>query len=166
MPWWSDLVERGVAAYNSRDAEAFAAICTPDAELSPLVVQAEGGEPYRGDAGVRRWFEEIEAAFESVHIEVERVHDLGEVLVIEAQLRNRGRASGVEIVQVVEGGPADRAGLRPEDLIVELDGVAIEGMDELQRVVVSELIGQPVSAKVIREGQEQDVRIVPTELDA
>lgn len=97
MPWWLDLVERGVAAYNSRDAEAFAAICTPDAELSPLVVQAEGGEPYRGDAGVRRWFEEIEAAFESVHIEAERVHDLGEALVMEVRLRNRGRASGAEI---------------------------------------------------------------------
>jgi serine protease Do len=80
--------------------------------------------------------------------------------------RKLGRASGVEIVQVVEGGPADRAGLRPEDLIVELDGVAIEGMDELQRVVVSELIGQPVSAKVVREGEEREVELVPAELEA
>jgi serine protease Do len=80
--------------------------------------------------------------------------------------RKLGRAGGVEVVQVVEGGPAALAGLRPEDLIVELDGTAIEGMDELQRVVVSELIGQPVTAKVIREGREQDVRIVPAELDA
>ncbi|HEY3018505.1 MAG TPA: trypsin-like peptidase domain-containing protein [Gaiellaceae bacterium] len=80
--------------------------------------------------------------------------------------RKLGRTSGVEIVQVVEGGPADRAGLRPEDLIVELDGTAIEGMDELQRVVVSELIGRPVQAKVVREGREQDVEIVPAELEA
>ena len=80
--------------------------------------------------------------------------------------RRLGRTSGVEIVQVVEGGPADRAGLRPEDLIVELDGTAIEGMDELQRVVVSELIGRPVQAKVVREGREQDVEIVPAELEA
>src|SRR5437588_988802 len=79
--------------------------------------------------------------------------------------RTLGRASGVEIVQVVEGGPADRAGLRPEDLIVELDGTAIEGMDELQRVVVSELIGRSVRARVVREGREQDVEIVPAELD-
>src|SRR2546425_2157920 len=80
--------------------------------------------------------------------------------------RRLGRASGVEIVQVVEGGPADRAGLRPEDLIVELDGTAIEGMDELQRVVVSELIGRPLRAKIVREGRERDVEIVPSELDA
>jgi S1-C subfamily serine protease len=72
----------------------------------------------------------------------------------------------VEVVQVVEGGPAERAGMRPEDLIVELDGTAIEGMDELQRVVVSELIGRPVRAKVVREGREQDLELVPAELDA
>jgi S1-C subfamily serine protease len=79
--------------------------------------------------------------------------------------RKLGRNAGVEVVQVVEGGPADRAGLRPEDLIVELDGTPIEGMDELQRVVVSELIGRSVRAKVVREGRERDLELVPTELD-
>ncbi len=77
-----------------------------------------------------------------------------------------GRTAGVEVVQVVEGGPADRAGLRPEDLIVELDGTPIEGMDELQRVVVSELIGRAVRAKVVREGRERELELVPAELDA
>jgi serine protease Do len=79
--------------------------------------------------------------------------------------RKLGRAAGVEIVQVVEGGPADRAGMRPEDLIVELDGTPIEGMDELQRVVVSELIGRAVRAKVVREGRERELELVPAELD-
>ena len=79
--------------------------------------------------------------------------------------RELGRSGGVEIVQVVEGGPADLAGLRAEDLIVELDGTAIEGMDELQRVVVDELIGRPVRAKIVRQGREEEVEIVPAELD-
>jgi len=77
-----------------------------------------------------------------------------------------GRTAGVEVVEVVEGGPADRAGLRPEDLIVELDGTPIERMDELQRVVVSELIGRAVRAKVVREGRERELELVPAELDA
>ena len=36
-----------------------------------------------------------------------------------------GRRAAVEVIEVVEGSPADRAGLRPEDLLVELDGVAL-----------------------------------------
>jgi S1-C subfamily serine protease len=79
--------------------------------------------------------------------------------------RELGRKSGIEVVEVVEGGPAARAGLRPEDLIVELDGSPIEGMDELQRVVVSELIGRAVRAKVVREGREHELELVPAELD-
>ena len=79
--------------------------------------------------------------------------------------RKLGRAGGVEVVQVVEGGPADRAGMRPEDLIVEIDGTPIEGMDELQRVVVSDLIGRAVPARVIREGREREIELVPAELD-
>src|SRR3954453_8021 len=80
--------------------------------------------------------------------------------------RKLGRTSGVEVVQVVEDGPAARAGMLPEDLIVELDGTPIEGMDALQRVVVSELIGRAVRAKVVREGRERELELVPAELDA
>src|SRR5438093_6017064 len=79
--------------------------------------------------------------------------------------RKLGRQGGVEVVQVVEGGPADRAGMRAEDLIVELGGTAIEGMDDLQRVVVSEVIGQAVRAKVVRSGREQELELVPAELE-
>ena len=79
--------------------------------------------------------------------------------------RELGRKSGIEVVEVVEGGPAAQAGLRPEDLIVELDGSPIEGMDELQRVVVSELIGRAVRAKVVREGREHELELIPAELD-
>jgi serine protease Do len=79
--------------------------------------------------------------------------------------RELGRKSGVEIAQVVEGGPADRAGMRVEDLIVELEGTPIEGMDDLQRVVVGEVIGRAVRAKVVRGGREHELELVPAELD-
>ena len=79
--------------------------------------------------------------------------------------RELGRKSGVEIAQVVEGGPADRAGMRVEDLIVELEGTPIESMDDLQRVVVSEVIGRAVLAKVVRGGRERELELVPAELE-
>jgi serine protease Do len=78
--------------------------------------------------------------------------------------RELGRKSGVEIAQVVEGGPADQAGMRAEDLIVELEGTPIETMDDLQRVVVGEVIGRAVRAKVVRGGRERELELVPAEL--
>ena len=43
---------------------------------------------------------------------------------------------------MVEGSPAARAGLRPEDLIVEVDGVALTDVGDLQRLMVAERIGR------------------------
>jgi S1-C subfamily serine protease len=68
------------------------------------------------------------------------------------------------VVQVVEGSPADRAGLRPEDLIVEVDGRPVAGVDDLQRLMAGDLIGRTVSARVLRRGDELEVELVPDEL--
>jgi S1-C subfamily serine protease len=74
--------------------------------------------------------------------------------------------SGVEVVQVVEGSPADRAGLRPEDLIVSIDGGAISTVDELHKLMVSDVIGRTLHVSLIREGQRVDVDLVPAELES
>jgi S1-C subfamily serine protease len=75
-----------------------------------------------------------------------------------------GRRSGIEVVQVVEGSPADRAGLRAEDLIVEVDGAPVGGVDDLQRLMVAELIGRSVRTRVLRRGEDLEVELVPAEL--
>jgi serine protease Do len=79
--------------------------------------------------------------------------------------RRLGRESGVEVVQVVEGSPAAAAGLRPEDLIVELDGSAITDVGDIQRLMVVEKIGAPVPVRVLREGRELVLSLVPAELE-
>jgi S1-C subfamily serine protease len=79
--------------------------------------------------------------------------------------RRLGRASGVEVVQVVEGSPAAQAGLRPEDLIVELDGSVVADVADIQRLMVVEKIGAPVPVRVLREGRELELSLVPAELD-
>jgi serine protease Do len=75
-----------------------------------------------------------------------------------------GRDAGVEIVDVVEGSPAAQAGLRPEDLLVELDGRAVAGVDDVQRLLTSDVIGNRVTATVVRGDQTLSVELVPTEL--
>ena len=75
-----------------------------------------------------------------------------------------GRSSGVEVVEVVEGSPAAQAGLRPEDLIIDLNGVAVQTVDDIQRVMVGDLIGAPVHARVLRGGSERELDLVPVEL--
>jgi len=79
--------------------------------------------------------------------------------------RELGRETGVEIVEVVEGSPAANAGLRAEDLIVELNGVAVAGVDDLQRLMAGELIGEAVTLETVREGQRSRVELVPVELE-
>src|SRR5205809_7295946 len=79
--------------------------------------------------------------------------------------REIGRKSGVQIAQVVAGSTADLAWMRVEDLIVELEGTPIESMDDLQRVVVGEVIGRAVRAKVVRGGRERELELVPAELE-
>jgi serine protease Do len=75
-----------------------------------------------------------------------------------------GSGNCVEVVEVVEGSPAADAGLRPEDLLLELDGRRIEDVGDLQRMMVAELIGARVQATVIRAGRRLQLEIVPVEL--
>jgi S1-C subfamily serine protease len=79
-------------------------------------------------------------------------------------VRETGRERGVEVVQVVEGSPAARAGLKPEDLILDVDAIPIEGMDDLQRLMVGEIIGRTVPLRLYRDGGVLTVEITPTEL--
>ena len=76
-----------------------------------------------------------------------------------------GRRTAVEVVEVVADSPAERAGIRPGDLLVELDGAPTESAADLQRMMVAELIGRPVTAGVWRSGAEIAIRLVPDELD-
>jgi len=74
------------------------------------------------------------------------------------------RERGVEIVQVVEGSPAARAGLRPEDLLLDVDGSVMAGVDDLQRLMVSDAIGRTVAVRLYRNGQVLTVDVTPIEL--
>jgi len=78
--------------------------------------------------------------------------------------RELGRESAVEVVEVVADGPAARAGVRPEDLVVAVDGTPITTVDDLQRLMTAERIDEPVRLDVVREGRLLALDAVPVEL--
>jgi serine protease Do len=73
--------------------------------------------------------------------------------------------SGVEVVEVVDGSPAAKAGLRAEDLIVAVNGIAVAGVDDLQRLMAGELIGETVVLETVRDGKRASRELVPVELE-
>jgi S1-C subfamily serine protease len=75
------------------------------------------------------------------------------------------RDKGIEIVEVVSGSPAAHAGLRAEDLIVEVDGEPMGDVGDLQRLMVAERIGQGVEVRVVRDGDFLTLDLIPRELE-
>ena len=64
---------------------------------------------------------------------------------------------GALVQDVTPGSPGDRAGLRPYDVIVALDGKAEESDEQLIRDISASVPGSAVKLRVLRDGREEDV---------
>jgi S1-C subfamily serine protease len=76
-----------------------------------------------------------------------------------------GSGVALEVVEVVSGSPAAKAGVRPEDLIVALDATPVAGPDDLQRLMSAERIGARSTLTVVRDGARVDLAVTPVELE-
>jgi serine protease Do len=77
---------------------------------------------------------------------------------------------GVGIAGVERTGPAARAGLRPGDVVLSVDGTKVETARELIRVVARKPPGASVSLAVRRQGRDVEIPVTvgrrpPTQLD-
>src|SRR5919112_3679389 len=75
-----------------------------------------------------------------------------------------GRRRGLRIVDVVSGSPADRAGLKAGDLVLEAGRRPVADAQSLQRLLFAEAVDRPLPMTVYRRGAMVDVITVPTEL--
>ena len=75
-----------------------------------------------------------------------------------------GRRRGLRIVDVVPGAPADRAGLKAGDLVLEADRRPVADAQSLQRLLFAEAIGRSLPMTVYRRGAMVDVITAPAEL--
>ncbi len=79
------------------------------------------------------------------------------------------RAAGVDqqsavMVSTIEpGGSVDRAGLKPGDIVLGLDGVTITGADDLVRLLTGDKIGKRVALDVLRGAERLTISVVPQE---
>ena len=80
--------------------------------------------------------------------------------------RATGRTKGIEILTVVSGAPAAAAGLRTEDILLDVDGIPVADVGDLQRLMTGDRIGRSVTLGVFRNGRHETVSVVPTELQS
>jgi S1-C subfamily serine protease len=96
---------------------------------------------------------------------------LGELIaegrVVRAWLGLGGRsvaAAALEVVSLVEGGPAARAGIRVGDRLLRVGDEPIARMGDLQRLLSGDRVGQPLQVELARAGSRHTVVVVPTVL--
>jgi S1-C subfamily serine protease len=77
----------------------------------------------------------------------------------EALSKELGQETGLLLVQVKSGSPAEKGGLLLGDIIVALDGQPIRHHDDLLAYLTGDRVGTAVPLRIVRAGQVQDVTI-------
>ena len=70
---------------------------------------------------------------------------------------------GALLAQIEPDGPAAQAGLLPGDVVIRLDGVEVNGVDDLIRVLDRDRIGRTLEMVVLRMGRLRSIKIHPVE---
>jgi ketosteroid isomerase-like protein len=91
---WQEAVD----AYNRGDRDSAVKIYGTHAEWRPAVQRLIGGDTavYRGRAGVREFFRDLDDAFAEIRIDIAEAHDLGDRAVFLGRFYGRGKESGAE----------------------------------------------------------------------
>jgi serine protease Do len=74
------------------------------------------------------------------------------------------KPSGALVNSVEKGGPADKAGVEPSDVILKFDGKAIQSSSDLPRIVAQTRPGSRVAMQVWRKGAAKDVSVTVGEM--
>ena len=82
-----------------------------------------------------------------------------------AETLGMDKAEGALVASVNGGGPADEAGLKARDVILEFDGKRVREMRNLPRIVAATEVGKAVKVKIWRDGGLKTLRVTIGKLD-
>src|SRR6185295_1907612 len=74
-------------------------------------------------------------------------------------LRALGEDHGVIVGEVKKGGPADKAGVKADDIILAINGQAVKNGDELVARVADIPVGTPTTLTVDRDGKKMEMKL-------
>jgi len=83
-----------------------------------------------------------------------------------AQALGAPKGRGTVVARVLPGGPAERAGLLPNDVILRFGDAAVEDLQQFQRLVLDAPVDRPVTLRVLRQGKEVAVSVTIAEVPA
>ncbi|BDR68407.1 protease [Clostridium tetani] len=75
-----------------------------------------------------------------------------------------GKIKGFYVNEIILGSGAARSGIKPTDVIIELNGKKVENVDDIAQILEQHKIGDTVKCKVWRNGATREVNIILSEL--
>ena len=99
---------------------------------------------------IRRAHIGVEAQTVALHRRIVRFYDLP-------------KETGVIVLAVQNGSPAERAGLREGDVLIALGGQPVAGVDDLHRLLTDTQVGIKTSITVLRRTERVELAIIPQE---
>ena len=81
------------------------------------------------------------------------------VLIPDSFRQSTGRESGLMVVGLASGGPAETAGILPGDIVLDIDGTAVNRLRALSILLSPDRIGQTATVRVLRAGSVQAIDV-------
>lgn len=103
------------------------------------------------DGRIRRSYIGVEAQTVPLHRRLVRFYDLPQ-------------ESGVVVMSVTSGSPAEKAGLREGDVIIALDGKPVAGVDDLHRLLTDARVGVASTLTALRHTEKLELKVMPAEV--
>jgi 3-oxoadipate enol-lactonase len=92
-----EMSRRFFAAYNAGDLDATLELIAPEFDFRPSGLFMDTQRTYRGHEGWIEFWHTFREAWESITVNVERIEDLGDEVLVLGSFQGRGHGSGVDV---------------------------------------------------------------------